>query len=41
MTTTQTQEFLVRERAAIVEAAGAALARAHVRHYESAGPEGG
>lgn len=35
----ETQEFLSREREAIVEAAGAALARAHVRHYESAGAE--
>ena len=33
-----TAELLERERAAIVAAAGAALARAHARHYDSAGP---
>jgi hypothetical protein len=37
VTTMETAEFLARERAAIVEAAETALARAHVRHYESAG----
>jgi hypothetical protein len=37
--TTETAEFLSEQRQAIVQAAGAALARAHVRHYESAGPE--
>jgi hypothetical protein len=34
-----TAELLERERAAIVAAAGAALARAHARHYDSAGLE--
>lgn len=33
-----TAELLERERGEIVAAAGAALARAHVRHYESDGP---
>ena len=37
--TTETAEFLSEQRQAILQAAGAALARAHVRHYESAGPE--
>ena len=34
-----TVELLERERAAIVAAAGDALARAHARHYDSAGTE--
>ena len=34
-----TAELLERERAAIVAAAGDALARAHARHYDSAGVE--
>jgi RsbT co-antagonist protein rsbRD N-terminal domain len=33
----ETTEFLIHEREAIVEAAEAALARMHARHYESAG----
>lgn len=35
----ETTEFLTRERRAIVEAADAALARTHTRHYEAAGPD--
>jgi RsbT co-antagonist protein rsbRD N-terminal domain len=37
MTTRTTAEFLERERGAIVDAAAAALRRAHARHYETAG----
>ena len=37
MTTRTTAEFLERERFSILEAADAALRRAHARHYESAG----
>lgn len=37
MTTRATAEFLERERRPILEAADAALRRAHARHYESAG----
>jgi hypothetical protein len=33
----ETTEFLTRERQAIVDAADAALARTHTRHYETAG----
>jgi hypothetical protein len=33
----KTSEFLRSERRPILEAAGAALARAHVRHYDAAG----
>ena len=33
----ETAEFLTRERQAIVDAADAALARTHIRHYETAG----
>lgn len=39
VTTTETAEFLLRERAAMVQDASAALARAHLARYESAGPE--
>ena len=37
MTTRTTAGFLERERFSILEAADAALRRAHARHYESAG----
>jgi hypothetical protein len=33
----ETAEFLTHDREAIVDAAEAALARMHARHYESAG----
>lgn len=33
----ETAEFLTRERQPIVDAADAALARTHIRHYETAG----
>jgi hypothetical protein len=35
--TTETTDFLTRERAAIVDATAAALAQTHERHYEAAG----
>jgi hypothetical protein len=35
----ETAAFLTRDREPIVAAAASAIARAHIRHYESAGPE--
>lgn len=37
--TTGTTDFLDRQRAPIIDAAGAAVGRAHTSHYEAAGPD--